>query len=88
MLTSQQKQQIILHAGSEKNTGSTKVQILLATARINDLQQHFQTHRQDKHSRRGLLNIVSKRRKLLKYLKVTDPIEHALLTKKAVAHKE
>ena len=51
------------------DTGSPEVQIALLTARINDLTPHFKEHKKDHHSRRGLLRLVSQRRKLLDYLK-------------------
>lgn len=51
------------------DTGSPEVQIALLTARINDLTGHFKTHAKDHHSRRGLLRMVSRRRRLLDYLK-------------------
>jgi small subunit ribosomal protein S15 len=51
------------------DTGSPEVQIALLTARINDLMPHFKAHTKDHHSRRGLLRLVSQRRKLLDYLK-------------------
>lgn len=53
----------------EKDTGSSEVQIALLTARINDLMGHFKDHKKDNHSRRGLLRMVSRRRRLLDYLK-------------------
>ena len=56
----------------EKDTGSTAVQIALLTKRIEDLQGHFKTHKKDNHSRTGLLQIVSDRKKLLAYLKKSD----------------
>ena len=56
----------------EKDTGSSEVQIALLTARINHLTEHLRTHRKDFHSRRGLLQMASRRRKLLDYLKRTD----------------
>lgn len=56
----------------EKDTGSTAVQIALLTKRIEDLQGHFKTHKKDNHSRTGLLQIVSDRKKLLTYLKKSD----------------
>ena len=55
-----------------KDTGSPEVQVAVLTARINRLTQHFQTHKQDNHSRRGLLRLVSLRRKQLNYLKKQD----------------
>ncbi|MBK9162535.1 MAG: 30S ribosomal protein S15 [Acidobacteria bacterium] len=51
------------------DTGSPQVQIALLTQRINELTEHFRTHKKDNHSRRGLLKMVSRRRKLLDYLK-------------------
>ncbi len=67
------KEKIIKAFQSDKSdTGSPEVQIALLTARIKDLAPHFETHKQDIHSRRGLLRIVSQRRKLLDYLKSKD----------------
>ena len=54
------------------DTGSPEVQVALLTNRINDLQTHFAVHKQDHHSRRGLLKMVNQRRKLLDYLKRKD----------------
>ncbi len=56
----------------EKDTGSPEVQIALLTERINSLGTHFDVHKKDHHSRRGLLKMVGRRRKLLDYLKETD----------------
>lgn len=56
----------------DTDTGSTKVQIAGLTARINHLTEHFRTHANDHHGRRGLLKLVGKRRRLLDYLKRTD----------------
>ncbi len=60
------------HATRPGDTGSTRVQIAMLTARINDLTEHFRTHKKDHHGRRGLLQMVSTRRRLLKYMKRTD----------------
>lgn len=57
----------------ESDTGSPEVQIALLTSRINELSEHFKTHTKDHHSRRGLLNLVSQRRRLLTYLRRTGP---------------
>ena len=54
---------------AQGDTGSPEVQVALMTARINDLTGHFKTHAKDHHSRRGLLKLVSRRRRLLDYLK-------------------
>jgi small subunit ribosomal protein S15 len=56
----------------ESDTGSPQVQVALLTRRINELQEHFKTHKKDNHSRRGLLKMVSQRRSLLEYLKRRD----------------
>jgi small subunit ribosomal protein S15 len=57
---------------SEGDTGSTRVQIAILTRRINDLTEHFRSHAKDHHSRRGLLKMVGRRRRLLDYLKRKD----------------
>jgi small subunit ribosomal protein S15 len=56
----------------DNDTGSPEVQIALLSTRINYLTEHFKTHKKDHHSRRGLLKLVSQRRKLLDYLKKSD----------------
>ena len=56
----------------EKDTGSSEVQIALISKRVTYLTEHFKTHSKDHHSRRGLLKLVSKRRKLLDHLKIED----------------
>jgi small subunit ribosomal protein S15 len=56
----------------EKDRGSAPVQVALLTARINHLRTHFDQHNKDHHSRRGLLKMVGRRRRLLEYLKRTD----------------
>ncbi len=56
----------------ETDTGSSEVQIAILTKRIVDLTEHFKTHKKDHHSRRGLLKLVSQRRKLLDHLKEED----------------
>ncbi|MDP2879087.1 MAG: 30S ribosomal protein S15 [Sulfuricella sp.] len=69
-MNSGQKAQIVQdYQKATGDTGSTEVQVALMTARINDLTGHFKTHAKDHHSRRGLLKLVSKRRKLLDYLR-------------------
>ena len=66
----------------EKDTGSSDVQIALLTARINHLTEHLRTHRKDFHSRRGLLQMASRRRKLLDYLKKHDLPKYSELLQK------
>lgn len=63
---------ITKHAQHEGDTGSPEVQIALLTERISHLNEHFKTHAKDHHSRRGLLQMVGQRRRLLDYLKRTD----------------
>ena len=66
----------------ESDTGSSQVQIALLTQRINELTAHFKTHNKDNNSRRGLLQLVSRRRKLLDYLKRRDINEYHEIIKK------
>ncbi len=72
-LTAEAKRDIVARFGrAESDTGSTEVQVALLTARINHLTEHLREHRKDHHSRRGLLMLVGKRRRLLKYLQRAD----------------
>lgn len=69
-ITAAQKSQIVAdYQRAKGDTGSPEVQVALMTARINYLTEHFKEHNKDHHSRRGLLRLVSRRRKLLDYLK-------------------
>ncbi len=73
MLLKEEKQGIIAENRlSENDTGSPEVQIAILTKRINDLTEHLKVHKNDHHSRRGLLKMVGKRRNLLNYLIKTD----------------
>jgi small subunit ribosomal protein S15 len=72
-LTAEAKREIVETYGRDQNdTGSTEVQVALLTARINELTEHLREHSKDHHSRRGLLMLVGKRRRLLKYLQRSD----------------
>ncbi len=72
-LTKEAKEEIVGKFGrSAGDTGSPQVQIALLTRRINELTEHLRTHKHDHHSRRGLLMLVGKRRRLLKYLQASD----------------
>ena len=72
-MTTERKQEIInTFRRDEKDTGSSEVQIAVLTAEINALTEHLKEHKQDKHSKRGLLMKVGKRRSLLNYLLKTD----------------
>ena len=69
----QKKKVISTFAKHDKDTGSAQVQIAILTKRINELTAHLKEHKKDNHSRRGLLLMVGKRRKLLNYLKNSKP---------------
>lgn len=72
-MTPERKTELIKQYGkTEGDTGSPEVQVALLTERINELTGHFRTHKKDHHSRRGLLSMVNKRNKLLKYLRKKD----------------
>jgi small subunit ribosomal protein S15 len=74
VLLREQKQEVIDgYKGHPKDTGSATVQIALLTAKISFLSGHLQVHKKDFHSRRGLLMMIGKRRRLLAYLNKTDP---------------
>jgi small subunit ribosomal protein S15 len=82
MLTAATKRDVIQpYQQSEQDTGSTAVQIALLTARIRDLQGHFKTSPKDLHSLRGMMKLVSRRRKLLKYLGRQDREQYRSLLK-------
>lgn len=79
-LNAEKKAEVVVKYGRDgQDTGSTEVQVALLTARINDLQGHFAEHKKDHHSRRGLLRMVSQRRKLLDYLKRKDVMRYSSL---------
>ena len=80
----QDKKQSIIekYKTHKKDTGSPEVQIALLTEEINILLEHLKEHRKDVHSKRGLLKMVSERRKLLKYLKGKDEKRYKVLIKK------
>ncbi|MBW2275777.1 MAG: 30S ribosomal protein S15 [Deltaproteobacteria bacterium] len=80
MISGQTKQRVVSeHQRSEGDTGSSEVQVALLTERINELSEHFKVHKKDHHSRRGLLKIVSQRRRLLDYLKRDDVERYSAL---------
>lgn len=82
-LTKEKKKELITtFKEDEKDTGSPSVQIALLTERINSLSGHFKVHKGDHHSRRGLLRMVSIRRRLLEYLKRKDSKGYQELIKK------
>ena len=73
MISADTKKQVIeSYKQKDQDTGSTEVQVALLTERLNQLSEHFKVHKKDHHSRRGLLKIVSRRRRLLKYLAAND----------------
>lgn len=83
MLTKERKSELIssfkIH---DSDTGSPEVQVAILTERINQLTEHFKTHLKDHHSRRGLLKMVSKRRRLLDFLKDEDQKRYKAILKK------
>lgn len=87
-LATEQKQQIVANNRIHKSdTGSPEVQIAILSGRLLQLNEHFKTHKKDHASRRGLLTIVAKRRRLLTYLKDVSPERYkAVLQKLAIRH--
>ena len=82
-VTTQEKAKVISdHQRAKGDTGSPEVQIALLTARINGLTDHFKESTKDHHSRRGLLRMVSRRRKLLDYLKTRNADSYRMLIEK------
>jgi small subunit ribosomal protein S15 len=83
MLSTRKKQNVIVENRShDTDTGSTAVQIALLSRQIDELALHLKKHPGDNHSRRGLLGMVSKRRRLLKYLEDSSPKTYAAVTKR------
>lgn len=83
MLAKEIKENIVQeYQTHEGDTGSPEVQIAILTYRINELNEHLQTHKKDFHSRRGLLKMVGKRRNLLNYLKKSDLDRYRTLIKR------
>ena len=83
MLSTTAKQKLIKsHSTHEEDTGSAEVQIALLTEKINQLTEHLKLHKGDNHSRRGLLAMVSKRRRLLDYLNKKSPERYQAVLKK------
>ena len=81
-LTQEEKQKIITkYAVHKGDTGSPEVQIALLSAKIDRLSEHLKDHKKDNHSRRGLLQMVGKRRRLIEYLKTTDSDRYDKLAK-------
>ena len=81
-LSSDKKSDIVSNFGRDSNdTGSTEVQVALLSAKINQLTDHFSNHKKDHHSRKGLLSMVNKRRKLLDYIKKKDQAKYQKLIK-------
>ena len=81
-VTAERKQELVQKFGkAERDTGSAEVQIALMTERINDLTQHLRAHSKDHHSRRGLLMLVGRRRRLLNYLQRSNLESYRSLVK-------
>ena len=87
-LTKENKTKVIKdNQKKDKDTGSAEVQIAIFTERINQLQGHFKDHVKDHHSRKGLIHLVNKRRRLLDYLKKMDESRYAAIIKKLEIRK-
>nr|WP_319514845.1 30S ribosomal protein S15 [uncultured Cohaesibacter sp.] len=79
-ITAERKQELIKeYATKDGDTGSPEVQVAVLTERIVNLTEHFKSHKKDNHSRRGLLKLVSQRRKLLDYVKAKDAARYQSL---------
>jgi len=79
-LTVERKKEVIAqYAKSEGDTGSADVQVAVLSERISSLTEHFKMHVKDNHSRRGLIKMVSQRRRLLDYIKATDQSRYEAL---------
>ncbi len=87
-LVAEEKRRIVVRNQTHKSdTGSPEVQIALLTDRIAQLTQHFKTHQKDHSSRRGLLSLVARRRRLLTYLKTNSPERYkSVLAKLSIRH--
>ncbi|MBX3510446.1 MAG: 30S ribosomal protein S15 [Hyphomonadaceae bacterium] len=82
-ITAERKQALIKeHARGKADTGSPEVQVAILSERIAALTEHFKTHKKDNHSRRGLLKMVSQRRRLLDYVKSRDEARYQALIEK------
>ncbi len=82
-ITTQRKAEVIgEYANTKTDTGSPEVQVAILTERINNLTEHFKDHKKDLHSRRGLLMLVNRRRRLLDYLKATQVDRYEELIKR------
>ena len=82
-MTRERKQELIsIHKREENDTGSPEVQIALLTERISELTEHLKSHKNDNHSRRGLLKMIGKRRSLLNYLAEKDINRYREIVKK------
>jgi small subunit ribosomal protein S15 len=80
LISTQQKRAIVdEHRTHESDTGSPEVQVAILSQRIKELTEHFQTHKKDHHSRRGLLKLVSQRRRMLNYLRGQSPERYQTL---------
>lgn len=88
VMTKERKEELIkTFAPEDGDTGSPEVQIALLSERIRGLQDHFSTHKKDRHSRRGLIKMVNRRNKLLTYLRKTDLERYASIVQRLQLRK-
>ncbi len=87
-VTKEMKQELIeKFGGNSQNSGKAEVQVAILTARINDLRNHFSEHKKDHASRRGLMQMVGKRRRLLDYMKAKDVERYRTIIKELKIRK-
>ena len=81
-VTKEQKAKLVEEFAWKGNSGAPEAQIAILTAEIENLKNHLQEHKKDNHSRRGIMLMVAKRRKMLNYLKKKDPAKHSEILEK------
>ncbi len=81
-VTKEQKAKLVEEFAGKGNSGAPEAQIAILTNEIENLKNHLQIHKKDKHSRRGIMIMVAKRRKMLSYLKRINPTKHSEILKK------
>ena len=87
-VTKEDKKEIIAKFATKKtDTGSSEIQVAILTAKMENLKEHLKQHKKDNHSRRGIMLMVAKRRKMLNYLKRKDPKKYAEVIKELKIRK-
>ena len=86
-VTKEEKKKLVEEFAGKGNSGAPESQIAILTAEIENLKDHLQIHKKDNHSRRGIMLMVAKRRKMLSYLKSINPAKHAEILEKLSIRK-